>query len=97
MSAHEKYVRIKRLASAPSTSEKIYTVKTGENAGMKRRVSAKPERIGLLPVTEKTIWEWVRLGKFPKPLKLSDNVTVWRMSDVEAWIEEQADTAMLEA
>ena len=97
MTTHEKYVRIKRLASAPSTPEKIYTIKTGENAGKTRRVSAKPERIGLLPVTEKTIWSWVRDGKFPKPLKLSTNVTVWRTSEVEAWIEEQADLAVLEA
>ncbi|WP_256732929.1 AlpA family transcriptional regulator [Acinetobacter sp. SwsAc2] len=64
---------------------------------MKRKVNAKPERVGLLPVTEKTIWTWVREGKFPKPLKLSSNVTVWRMSEVEAWIEEQADIAVLEA
>ena len=97
MSAHEKYARIKQLASAPSTPEKIYTIKTGENAGKKRKVNAKPERIGLLPVTEKTIWSWVRDGKFPKPLKLSSNVTVWRMSEVEAWLEEQADLAVLGA
>lgn len=97
MTTREKYVRMKQLASAPVTQEKIYTIKTGENAGMKRRVSAKPERTGLLPVTEKTIWTWVREGKFPKPLKLSSNVTVWRMSEVEAWIEEQADIATMEA
>lgn len=97
MSAHEKHTRIKHLTSAPATPEKIYTVKTGKNAGMKRKVSAKPERVGLLPVTEKTIWTWVRQGKFPKPIRLSGNVTVWRMSEVEAWIEEQADITTMEA
>ena len=97
MSAHEKYKRAKQITSAPATPEKIYTIKTGKNAGMKRKVNAKPERIGLLPVTEKTLWTWVREGKFPKPLKLSSNVTVWRMSEVEAWIEEQANIATMEA
>lgn len=89
MTLKEQYARIKQLASAPSTPEKIYTVKTGENAGMKRKVSAKPERVGLLPVSEKTIWEWVRQGKFPKPIKVSANVTVWRLSEIQAWMEEK--------
>lgn len=93
----EQYARVKQLASAPSTPEKIYTVKTGENAGMKRKVSAKPERVGLLPVSEKTIWTWVKQGKFPQPIKMSDNVTVWRMSEVQAWIDAQATNAILEA
>ncbi|WP_298063531.1 AlpA family phage regulatory protein [uncultured Acinetobacter sp.] len=97
MSAHEKYGRAKQITSAPATPEKIYTIKTGKNAGMKRKVNAKPERIGLLPVTEKTLWTWVREGKFPKPIRLSGNVTVWRMSEVEAWIEEQATIATMEA
>ena len=89
MTLKEQYARVKQLASAPPTPEKIYTVKTGENAGMKRKVSAKPERVGLLPVSEKTIWEWVRQGKFPQPIRMSGNVTVWRMSEVQAWIEEK--------
>ncbi|MGV2948548.1 helix-turn-helix transcriptional regulator [Acinetobacter sp. AGC35] len=89
MTLKEQYARVKQLASAPSTPEKIYTVKTGENAGMKRKVSAKPERVGLLPVSEKTIWEWVRQGKFPKPIKVSANVTVWRLSEIQAWMEEK--------
>ncbi len=93
----EQYARVKQLASAPSTPEKIYTVKTGENAGMKRKVNAKPERVGLLPVSEKTIWTWVKQGKFPQPIRMSGNVTVWRMSEVQAWIEEQANIATMGA
>lgn len=65
----EQYARVKQLASAPSTPEKIYTIKTGENAGMKRKVNAKPERVGLLPVSEKTIWTWVKQGNFRNLLK----------------------------
>jgi len=26
-----------------------------------------------------------REGKFPKPVKLSDAVTAWRLEDIEAW------------
>jgi predicted DNA-binding transcriptional regulator AlpA len=38
-----------------------------------------------VPVAHSTLWKWVRDGKFPPPLKLSDRVTVWRLSDVDAW------------
>lgn len=92
-----QYARIKQLTSAPSTPEKIYTVKTGANAGMKRKVNAKPKRVGLLPVSEKTIWTWVKQGKFPQPIKMSGNVTVWRMSEVQAWLEQQAIVTAMEA
>lgn len=93
----EQYARAKQLSSAPATPEKIYTIKTGKNAGMKRKVNAKPERVGLLPVSEKTIWTWVKQGKFPQPIPMSGNVTVWRMSEVHAWIEEQATITKMEA
>lgn len=38
-----------------------------------------------------TIWEWVRAGRFPKPFKLSATVTVWKASDVAAWMEAKAN------
>ena len=44
---------------------------------------------GMLPVSPATIWRWVREGKFPKPFKLGDSVTVWNAADVEAFIAER--------
>ncbi len=41
----------------------------------------------LVPVAHSTLWEWVEQGIFPKPVKLSARVTVWRRSEVQAWIE----------
>lgn len=40
----------------------------------------------LVPVSHATLWRWVRDGKFPKPVKLSANVTAWRAADVQAWL-----------
>ena len=31
---------------------------------------------GKLPVSKATIWRWVRAGRFPKPFKLGERVTV---------------------
>lgn len=42
----------------------------------------------LVPVAHSTLWAWVREGKFPAPLKLSDRITVWRSSDVQSFISQ---------
>ena len=39
-----------------------------------------------MPISRSTLWRWVNEGKFPKPIKLSEGVTVWRLEDVDAWI-----------
>lgn len=47
----------------------------------------------LIPVAHSTLWAWVRAGKFPAPLKLSDRITVWRGSDVQAFIKQNGGEA----
>lgn len=37
---------------------------------------------GLYGASASTIWRGVRLGTIPKPIKLSDNLTAWRVSDL---------------
>lgn len=40
-------------------------------------------------VSRQTIWQWVREGAFPSPLRLTAGCTRWRVSDIEAWEEER--------
>jgi predicted DNA-binding transcriptional regulator AlpA len=40
----------------------------------------------IIPVSKSTWWSGVKAGRFPKPIKLSSRVTVWRYSDIEALI-----------
>jgi predicted DNA-binding transcriptional regulator AlpA len=42
---------------------------------------------GKLPVSKATIWRWVKTGRFPKPFKLGDRVTVWDSNEVEDFIK----------
>ena len=42
---------------------------------------------GLIGVSEKTLWEWVRKGEFPQPIKLSSTITVWRSKDISEWMK----------
>lgn len=45
---------------------------------------------GLLPVSPATVWRWVREGKFPKPFKLGESVTVWDAAAVEEFIAQRS-------
>lgn len=40
----------------------------------------------LIPVAHSTLWAWVRSGRFPAPVKLSQRITVWRSEDVQNFI-----------
>lgn len=84
----DSYVRMCHLATTAPRKARTYTTKDGQVI----KIKAKPAKRGLLPLGESTIWEKVKRGKFPAPIKLSERVTVWRLSDVQAWIESRAST-----
>lgn len=44
---------------------------------------------GMLPVSQATVWRWVREKKFPAPFKLGEGTTVWAAEAVEAFIAAQ--------
>ncbi|MBM7139147.1 AlpA family transcriptional regulator [Acinetobacter baumannii] len=80
------YIQEKVITSAPATPEKIHICKTGKSAGQIRKFRAKPARNGLLPITSKTLWLWVKQNKFPRPFSLN-GLTVWESQTVLDWIE----------
>lgn len=41
----------------------------------------------IIPVSKSTWWAGVASGRFPKPVKLSPGITVWRAEDIRALIE----------
>lgn len=45
-----------------------------------------------LPFSAATLWRKVKVadGAFPKPIKLGARTTVWRVSEVRAWMAAQA-------
>ena len=50
----------------------------------------RPEHPAPLPFSAPTLWRMVKLGKFPKPTKLSARVTAWQAGQVRAWMTAQA-------
>ncbi len=43
----------------------------------------------IIPVSKSTWWAGVQSGRFPKPVKLSSHITVWRVEDIRNFIDKQ--------
>lgn len=52
----------------------------------------RPDIPAPLPFSAPTLWRKVKAGTFPKPTKLSERVTAWRVGDVRAWIAAQSQS-----
>ena len=50
----------------------------------------RPDIPAPLPFSAPTLWRKVKAGTFPKPIKLSERVTAFRVGDVRAWMTAQA-------
>jgi len=49
-----------------------------------------------LGMGESTVWRKVKTDPdFPKPIKLSERVTAWRLADLDAYIERRATAAQV--
>jgi len=51
------------------------------------QLASTPTREGMLPVSAPTIWRWVKIGKFPQPLKLGPQTTAWPLEAVEQFLQ----------
>ena len=46
----------------------------------------RPHGTAPLPFSSATLWRMSKKGTFPKPIKLAQRVTAWRVGDVRAWL-----------
>ena len=47
----------------------------------------RPEVEALTGLSRSTIYEWMKRGDFPQPVKLGVRLVAWRQSDLLAWLE----------
>lgn len=57
------------------------------------QLASTKDKPGLLPISAVTIWRWARDGSFPKPIRLSNKVTVWDAQEVQAWQDQRRAAA----
>lgn len=41
----------------------------------------------LLPIKRTTVYKWMKVNKFPKPVISEHNFTAWRTSEILEWLE----------
>ena len=51
------------------------------------RLLRRPEVEARTGLSRSTIYEWMKRGNFPQPVKLGDRLVAWRESDLAAWLE----------
>lgn len=51
-----------------------------------------PQVLARIPVSNSTLWGWVKAGHFPEPVKIGPMTTAWRGSEVDAWMREAGKT-----
>ncbi|MHB1058084.1 MAG: helix-turn-helix transcriptional regulator [Rhodanobacter sp.] len=53
----------------------------------KPATSTAPSIPALIPVCKSTWWAGVRSGRYPKPVKLGERITAWRVEQIRELIE----------
>ena len=54
---------------------------------MSERILRRPEVEARTGLSRSTIYDWMRTGKFPRPVALGARLVAWREADVQAWLE----------
>ena len=50
-----------------------------------------PQVLALFPVSRSAFWAGVKSGKYPKPVKLSQRCTAWKVEDIRNLISSYND------
>lgn len=49
---------------------------------------ANPPIPAIIPVSKSTWWQGIKTGRYPKPVKLGERCTAWRVEDIRTLVEE---------
>jgi len=47
----------------------------------------------VVPFSSATLWRKCKAGQFPRPTKLSERISAWKVGDVRKWLDTQAGSA----
>ena len=46
-----------------------------------------PQVLEVVACPKTTLYRWMEAGTFPKPIKISTRLAVWKRDDVKKWME----------
>lgn len=53
---------------------------------MAERILRRPEVEARTGLSRSTIYAWMDLNEFPRPVKLGARLVGWKQSDIDAWL-----------
>jgi prophage regulatory protein len=56
-----------------------------------RRIMRRKEILELLGVSNTTLWDWIRAGKFPAPISLGPNSRAWLADEIDDLIDRRRE------
>lgn len=59
---------------------------------MTERLLGIAEVLSQTSLGRRTLYEHVKAGKFPKPVRISERRRAWREKDVQAWIRSKLES-----
>ena len=57
---------------------------------MTRRIIRKPELIGMINLSDPTIWRMEKAGRFPRRIQLGSNSVGWFEDEIDQWLSMKA-------
>lgn len=54
---------------------------------MSDRLIRMKELNALFGIPTSTVWDWIKKGNFPKPIKMGERFIAWRESELTAWLD----------
>lgn len=54
------------------------------------RVIRKPELLGMIGLSDATVWRMERAGRFPRRINLGGNSVGWIDAEIAAWLDKKA-------
>ena len=49
------------------------------------------ELVKILSISRANVYRLMKTGKFPQSIKLTERTVVWRLSELEAWVEKRSE------
>ena len=60
---------------------------------MAEKLIRRPEVESRIGISRSTLYDWMKRGEFPQPVKLGARLVAWRESDVTEWLESRETRA----
>ncbi|MGR3804909.1 MAG: helix-turn-helix transcriptional regulator [Marinibacterium profundimaris] len=54
---------------------------------MAEKLLRRPEVEARTGLSRSTLYDWMKRGEFPQPVKLGARLVAWRESDIAAWMD----------